>query len=93
MDVLSKKEKDVVQKRIKSVIKGTKRKANYDDILLSASDLVDILTDEFNAQIDISEMATNGWQMDFWIPTVIDGENYYVEGSGYYRTLNFFKED
>ncbi|MDA9472066.1 hypothetical protein C240_2258 [Enterococcus sp. 5H] len=37
-------------------------------------------------------MDTNGWQMDFWIPVEINGESYDIEGSGYYRTLSFYKE-
>ncbi|WP_271495820.1 hypothetical protein [Enterococcus sp. 5H] len=92
MEVLSKNEKDLVKKRIESVIKGTEEKVNFNDILLSANVLIDILTDDFHAEIDISEMDTNGWQMDFWIPVEINGESYDIEGSGYYRTLSFYKE-
>lgn len=41
----------------------------------------------------LDDFDTNGWQYDYWIPFMLNGKRYTVEGTGYYGTINQIIED
>ena len=77
--------------RLQSVLSDNKQKVNFNDLTVSADELVDTLKSA-GAEVDLSEMENNGWQMDFWIPVKYENKEFTINGGGYYRTLEFYKE-
>jgi hypothetical protein len=36
--------------------------------------------------VDLDSFETNGWEWDWWYDAGLNGEEYYLSGSGYYGT-------
>lgn len=77
----------VAKYRLKAYFKSDYERAVFNDLLISMDDLLDILEDEYNVDADVDDIVCNGWQMDFLLPVNIEGSQYHIEGSGYYRRL------
>jgi hypothetical protein len=80
-----------LNKRLDQVISGEKDVVQIK--FLYASDVESVLTKEYGANVDTSEMDTNGWQYDYWIPVYINDKKYVLSGSGYYGNIEFYRED
>ncbi|MFD1902784.1 hypothetical protein [Enterococcus termitis] len=77
----------VAKNRLKAYFKSDFERAFFNDLLISMDDLLDILEDEYNVDVDVDDIVCSGWQMDFLLPVNVEGSQYHIEGSGYYRRL------
>nr|OTP46814.1 hypothetical protein A5881_003792 [Enterococcus termitis] len=88
---INNKDLDVAKDRLKTYFKSDCERACFNDLLISMDDLLDILEDEYYVDVDVDDIVCNGWQMDFMLPVNIEGSQYHIEGSGYYRRLTLRK--
>lgn len=79
-----------LKERVNQVI--TNDKDLVDIKFLYAYDVAQFLESEYGADVETSDMDTNGWQYDYLIPVYINDKKYVLSGSGYHGDVQFYKD-
>jgi hypothetical protein len=80
-----------LETRLDQVINGEQNSIEIK--FLYANEVATFLKNKYDAHVETSDMDTNGWQYDYWIPVYINDEKYNLMGSGYYGDMEFVKEE